>query len=129
MTDVSQATTECEVIQILTNKFNAENDKGITVERLGGAEWGTYYDALNTTFAGGDPPDVAVMHGSNMPDYTVRNLLHITTNEGLDSGMMIRGAVSLVVLLLSLFLVKVLAERFRMPEVKPWGQWAIEEEA
>lgn len=75
VTDVSQATTECEVIQILTNKFNAENDKGITVERLGGAEWGTYYDALNTTFAGGDPPDVAVMHGSNMPDYTVRNLL------------------------------------------------------
>jgi multiple sugar transport system substrate-binding protein len=75
VTDVSQATTECEVIQILTNKFNAENEKGITVERLGGSEWGTYYDALNTTFAGGEPPDVAVMHGSNMPDYTVRNLL------------------------------------------------------
>ena len=75
MTDVSQATTECEVIQILTNKFNAENEQGITVERLGGSQWGTYYDALNTTFAGGDPPDVAVMHGSNMPDYTVRNLL------------------------------------------------------
>lgn len=75
ITDVSQATTECEVIQILTNKFNAENEDGITVERLGGAEWGTYYDALNTTFAGGDPPDVAVMHGSNMPDYTSRGLL------------------------------------------------------
>lgn len=75
VTDVSKATTECEVIQILTNKFNAENEAGITVERLGGAEWGTYYDALNTTFAGGDPPDVAVMHGSNMPDYTSRDLL------------------------------------------------------
>lgn len=75
VTDVAQATTECEVIQILTNKFNAENDKGITVERLGGAEWGTYYDALNATFAGGDRPDVAVMHGSNIPDYTSRNLL------------------------------------------------------
>ncbi|MGD2105811.1 MAG: hypothetical protein PVJ55_11945, partial [Anaerolineae bacterium] len=51
VTDVSKATTECEVIQILTNKFNAENGYGITIERLGGSEWGTYYDALNTTFA------------------------------------------------------------------------------
>lgn len=75
VTDVSQATTECEVIQILTNKFNAENEHSIRVERLGGAEWGTYYDALNTSFAGGSPPDVAVMHGSNMPDYTSRGLL------------------------------------------------------
>ena len=75
VTDVSQATTECEVIAILTNKFNAENENGITVERLGGAEWGTYYDALNAAFAGGDSPDVAVMHGSNLPDYASRNLL------------------------------------------------------
>lgn len=75
VTDVAQATTECEVIQILTNKFNAENTSGITVERLGGAEWGTYYDALNATFAGGDRPDVAVMHGSNLPDYASRDLL------------------------------------------------------
>lgn len=75
VTDVKQATSECEVVQILTNKFNAENDSGITVERLGGAEWGTYYDALNATFAGGDRPDVAVMHGSNLPDYASRDLL------------------------------------------------------
>ncbi len=75
VTDVSQATTECEVIQILTNKFNAENEYGITIQRLGGAEWGTYYDALNTSFAGGDPPDIAVMHGSNLPDYASRGLL------------------------------------------------------
>jgi len=73
--DVKQATSECEVVQILTNKFNAENEMGITVERLGGAEWGTYYDALNATFAGGDRPDVAVMHGSNLPDYASRDLL------------------------------------------------------
>jgi multiple sugar transport system substrate-binding protein len=75
VTDVDQATSECEVIQILTNKFNAENEGSIRIERLGGAEWGTYYDGLNTSFAGGDPPDVAVMHGSNMPDYTSRDLL------------------------------------------------------
>lgn len=74
VTDVSQATSECEVIQILTNKFNADNPD-IRIERLGGAEWGTYYDGLNTSFAGGNPPDVAVMHGSNLPDYTSRGLL------------------------------------------------------
>lgn len=89
VTDVSQATSECEVIQILTNKFNAENPN-IQVNRLGGSEWGTYYDALNTTFAGGDPPDVAVMHGSNMPDYTSRGLLKPLDEElaaaGVDTG-------------------------------------------
>ena len=87
VTDVSQATSECEVIQILTNKFNAENDKGITVERLGGAEWGTYYDALNATFAGGDRPDVAVMHGSNLPDYASRDLLLPIGGELADNGV------------------------------------------
>ena len=60
---------------------------------------------------------------------TTLNLLHITTVDGLDSGMVIRGPVILTVTLLSMVLVKVLAGRFHMPEVKPWGQWAIEEEA
>ncbi len=75
VTDVSQAVGECEVIQILTNKFNAENEFGITVERLGGAEWNTYYDTLNAAYAGGDAPDVAVIHGSRIVDYAERNLL------------------------------------------------------
>ncbi len=74
-TDVSKATTECETIQILTNAFNAENEHGITVERLGGAEWNTYYDALNAAYAGGSTPDVAVMHGSSLASYAKRNLL------------------------------------------------------
>jgi multiple sugar transport system substrate-binding protein len=75
VTDVAKATTECETIQILTNAFNAENGKGITVERLGGAQWNTYYDALNAAYAGGEPPDVAVMHGSSITNYAKRNLL------------------------------------------------------
>ena len=75
VTDVAKATTECETIQILTNAFNAENESGITVERLGGAEWNTYYDTLNAAYAGGNPPDVAVMHGSSLTNYAKRNLL------------------------------------------------------
>lgn len=74
VTDVTQATSECEVIQILTNAFNAE-DNGITVERLGGAVWDQYYTQLSTTFAGGNPPHVAVMHSHRLPDFAGRNLL------------------------------------------------------
>ncbi len=74
VTDVSQATTECEVIAILTNAFNAE-DNGITVEKLGGQNWGDYYPQLSTTFSAGDPPDVAVMHQSHLTDFAGRGLL------------------------------------------------------
>ncbi len=74
VTDVSEATDECEVIQILTNAFNAE-DNGIFVDRLGGAVWDQYYTQLSTTFASGNPPNVAVMHSHRLPDFADRNLL------------------------------------------------------
>ena len=54
---------------------------------------------------------------------SVLNLLHITTTDGLDSGSGMRGPVCLIVALLSMFLVKIWAERSHVPEVKPWGQW------
>lgn len=50
------------------------------------------------------------------------NLLHITTVEGLDSGMTIRIVVYVIVSLLSLFLVKYIAKEFQMPEAKPWDE-------
>ncbi|MDO5034873.1 MAG: extracellular solute-binding protein [Actinomycetaceae bacterium] len=75
VTDIDQATTECEAIQILTNKFEAENAWGIKVERLGGAAWHSYYDGLNTALASSEKPDIAVMHGSNLPEYAARGLL------------------------------------------------------
>jgi len=74
-TDVAKAKTECETIQILTNAFNADNKHGIKVERLGGAEWDSYYDTLNAAFAGGTAPDVAVMHGSSLTNYAKRGLV------------------------------------------------------
>jgi multiple sugar transport system substrate-binding protein len=87
VTDVTKATSECETIQILTNAFNANNKYGIKVERLGGAEWNTYYDTLNAAYAGGTAPDVAVMHGSNVADYAKRNLL-----LRLDDQLSVTGA-------------------------------------
>lgn len=82
ITDVSLATNECEAIQILTNQFNQENEWGITVERLGGAAWHSYYDGLNAALASSDRPDVAVMHGSNLPDYASRGML-VPVPEGM----------------------------------------------
>ena len=58
---------------------------------------------------------------------TILNLLHVTTTDGLDAGIAIRMTVCLVVASLSTLLVRYWTERSQMPEVKPWGQWAIEE--
>jgi membrane protease YdiL (CAAX protease family) len=82
-----------------------------------GFAWGYYYLRTSSLWV----PWVA-----HVLSNTTFNLLHITTVDGLDSGMAIRGSVCFTVALLSMFLVKVLAERFQMPEVKPWGQWEIE---
>ena len=86
MTDVKQATSECEVIQILTNAFNAA-DNGVTVEKLGGQNWGDYYPQLSTTFAAGDPPDVAVMHQHRLPDFAGRGLLMPLDQALADAGV------------------------------------------
>ncbi len=74
VTDVNQATTECEVIQIIENAFNAE-DNGIRVEKIGGQAWGDYYTQLTTAFAGGELPNVGVMHQHRLPDFAGRGLL------------------------------------------------------
>lgn len=83
---------------------------------LVGFAWGYFYLKTDSLWV----PWVA-----HVLNNTTFNLLHITTVEGLDSGLAIRGLAYLIVALLSMFLVKYLAERFQMPEVKPWGQWAI----
>lgn len=75
VTDPSLAASECEAIQILTNQFNAENEFGITVERLGGSDWNSYYDAFNASIAGGDPADIANLHDYALSDYAKRGQL------------------------------------------------------
>ncbi|WP_411721368.1 extracellular solute-binding protein [Mycetocola sp.] len=75
VTDTAEASSECEAIQILTNKFNAENEFGITVERLGGADWNSYYDAFNASIAGGEPANIANLHDYALSDYARRSQL------------------------------------------------------
>jgi len=86
-TDLSKANSEAATIQILTNIFNEQYNGKIRVEKLGGSEWGSYYDQLNTTFAAGDPPDVAVMHQTNMPAYASRGLLLPLDDRYKDFGI------------------------------------------
>lgn len=87
-TDFTKAVGECPSIQTLTNAFNADNEYGIKVERLGGAAWDSYYDTLNSAYAGGNPPDVAIMHGSSLVDYAKRGLLvplgDVAKKNGID---------------------------------------------
>ncbi len=85
ITDVSAATNECEVVQVLTNAYNAGNPSGSDIERLGGAQFASYYDTLNATYAGGRPPDVAIMHAANLPDYARRDLL-VPLEDGLANA-------------------------------------------
>lgn len=82
VTDLAQATGECGIIQVLTNNFNAENEFGITVETQN-IDWFTYYDQLSSTFAGGNPPDIAVLHRLSLFDYASRDLV-MALDEGFE---------------------------------------------
>src|SRR5699024_7912957 len=72
---------------ILTNKFNAENEHGITVERLGGADWNSYYDAFNASVAGGEPANIANLHDYALSDYARRAQLVSFDPTALDIDM------------------------------------------
>lgn len=84
MTDISAATGECGIITTMINNFNATNEAGITIE-VQGTEWGSYYDQLNAAFAGGNPPDIAVMHRTRLLDYTSRDLV-VPVGEAFEAG-------------------------------------------
>ncbi|MDI1475422.1 extracellular solute-binding protein [Polyangium sp. y55x31] len=86
VTDLSRAVGECGVIQVLTNAFNAENDQGISV-RTQTIEWSAYYDRLSAMYAAGNPPDVAVMHRSVLPDFVARDLVLPLARDLEDAGV------------------------------------------
>lgn len=83
-TDIEAASGECGIITTLINNFNATNEEGITIQ-VQGTEWGSYYDQLNATFAGGDAPDIAVMHRTRLLDYAARNLV-LPIGDALEAG-------------------------------------------
>ena len=86
VTDLDKAVGECGIIQVLTNKFNAENGLGATV-RTQTVEWGTYYDQLSATYSTGSIPDVAVMHRSVLPNFTTRKLVEPLAEGFAEAGV------------------------------------------
>jgi len=74
VTDLDKAVGECGVIQVLTNKFNAENGQGITVKTQN-VDWNAYYDLLSTKIASNEAPDIGVMHRSTLPNFVARDLI------------------------------------------------------
>jgi membrane protease YdiL (CAAX protease family) len=54
---------------------------------------------------------------------SIMNLLHTVTTEGFDSGFMIRMSVFPFIALLTLFLIKWMAEHYQMPNLKRWDEF------
>jgi multiple sugar transport system substrate-binding protein len=73
VTVLDEASGECGIVTVMINAFNDQSDAiQINVQ---GTEWGSYYDQLNAAFAGGNPPDIAVMHRTRLIDYVDRGLV------------------------------------------------------
>jgi multiple sugar transport system substrate-binding protein len=63
-----------EIMDLMVKKFNSENpniyvDFSITV-------WENYYNQLTAAIAGGDPPDIAIVHTRNLPAFASEKLLY-----------------------------------------------------
>ncbi|NIY71926.1 extracellular solute-binding protein [Marivivens donghaensis] len=86
VTDLNEAYGECGIITVLTNKFNAENEIGANVITQT-VDWGAYYDLLSATYSTGDMPDVAVMHASQLVNFTDRNLMTPLGNKLMEAGV------------------------------------------
>ncbi len=86
VTDLSKATGECGIIQVLTNKFNAENTIGARVITQT-ADWNTYYDLLSASYSTGNIPDLAVIHRSVLPNYANRGLVEPLGEELAKAGI------------------------------------------
>jgi multiple sugar transport system substrate-binding protein len=86
-TDIAHARGECGVMTTLVNLFNTTNTDNIVVKpQL--IEWGPYYQQLNARIAAKDIPAIAVMHTSQIGDYTryVEPLDDVLKEAGIDAG-------------------------------------------
>ena len=95
--DAAQANGECGIITALTNQYNATNPDGHTVVTQT-AEWGAFYDLLTATYETGTVPDVSVMHGSILPNFTSRDLVEplgpLFEEAGIDTADFVPAALT-----------------------------------
>lgn len=88
VTDLAKGEGECGVIQVLTNKWNAEHPEAqleITV-----TDFGAHYTNLSAEIAAGEAPDIVVMHGAQIPNYASRGALmpldDLLASAGVDTS-------------------------------------------
>lgn len=86
VTDLAKAAGECGIIQVLTNKFNAENTIGAKVITQT-VDWNTYYDLLSASYSTGNIPDLAVIHRSVLPNYANRGLVEPLGDDLAKAGV------------------------------------------
>ena len=79
---------------------------------LMGLVWGYMYFKTNSLWA----PWI-----SHLITNSTLNLLHVNTLQGMDTGMMIRMPIFTILALLSIFVIRYLADKLQMAEVKAWG--------
>lgn len=93
----AEANGECGIITALANQFAAENTLGATVATQI-VDWGAYYDLLTATYSTGSIPDVAVMHGSVLPNFAERGLLMplgpVFAEAGIDTADFVPAALA-----------------------------------
>lgn len=83
-TDPSQVSSECGIVTVLTNKFNAQEAGRIHVNTQV-VEHSAYYPQLGARIVGGDLPTVAIMHSSVLGDFAKRDLLQ-PLEGGIDTS-------------------------------------------
>jgi multiple sugar transport system substrate-binding protein len=74
VTDPAKASSECGIVTVLTNKFNAR-EAGRTRVDTQVVEHSAYYQQLGARIVGGDLPTIAIMHSSVLGDFAKRDLL------------------------------------------------------
>ena len=72
-TDPAKAQGECGIIQVLTNKWNAEHPEAQIETTV--VEHDQHYQRLTAGIAAGEPPDIVILHGRLLPNFASRGLL------------------------------------------------------
>lgn len=87
-TDTTTSVGEACIIQSIINAADAELD-GVTINTLP-TDWGNYYDQIVAAYAGGEPPDVHVMHRHRVPQFASLGALADLSADleaaGIDTG-------------------------------------------
>ncbi len=84
-TNIQEAVGEACIIQSIINNFS-EQDNGITVNTLP-TDWGNYYDQIKAMYAGGNAPEVHMIHKSRLPEFASIGVITDLTEDLAEIGV------------------------------------------